>query len=966
VLKRIIVAAFLLLALAACSTSQKAETKTQQEAYWLDGKWAYEKSDLPPNDKALYGRLDNGFRYIIQKNDLPEDRVGVYLSVQAGSFMEDDTELGLAHYLEHMAFNGSENFPPGELISFFQKNGMSFGQDANAYTSYGETVYMLNLASADEENMKQAFLFMGDVAGSLSILEEEVEKERGVILSELAARDSEDQRAGLRLRKAVFGDGKYADAVIGTKEIIENATAKQLRRFYDDWYRPEFMVLMVVGDVEPEKVEQLIKERFVSVQARAERRDMAWWGDLNLSGLMPYYDNYKAESTNVIIEALHPRGWKEDTLEGRKQALLEKMASRIFTGRLEAIKAKGGAPFLSAAAERGETFRLFPYASVSADCEGDKWRETLQVLQTELKRIKEHGFLPEEVEDVRKEWLRQNELHIDREENAIHHGILMKMIHSINGGNVYLSATQSNAMYASMLAKVTPDDVYKAFLAMWNSGNHFVGVMGNAVIEGDGEAVIAKQWQEGKSIKVASLAPEKKLEYPYVPEPKDVGSFAPFKTQVITGKDESEQLVLYDTTFANGLRLRMIPTPFKKGEVDVNLLIGGGVDSVSDADFDSYMAAAGVNALSGFGRLSNKEQHKIFRMEGFYVRSGMGSHNFSLQAGGRVKDMEAILRAMWTQFKDPVVEERDYNQFISKLAMFDARRTKDVPSVTQDRLIRFVKGDSIRTAPFNAERAKAVSLEKVQEVLFDIMNSGSATMLLVGDVDPEEAARMVGRFFGAPEVAWGKNSPRKFGHVAAFPDTSDPAQALQTVSVESSLNQTDLVVAFERKVEDMTNRKALMVNEIVADILEDRLLKILREELGASYSPYATYLVEEDTGFGFYLSRISTQPDKLDMLRKALDKALSDFVESGVTLDELERMRRPLLNAWEQARQDNSHYKSMLTDATKYDLPYFRWNTEFPELIKSITVADLNAELKSSFVKENRAVLIVAEERTSN
>ena len=636
------------------------------------------------------------------------------------------------------------------------------------------------------------------------------------------------------------------------------------------------------------------------------------------------------------------------------------MANRIFTSRLEALKAKGDAPFLTASADGGSAYRQLPYASVSAETRAEDWKNALRVLQTELRRIEQHGFLPEEVDAVRKEILRGYELGKSRAANQVSQMLLMRMIARLHANRVYLSPERLHDMMVPMVKAVTADDLHKAFLSMWKSGNHFVAISGNAEIEGDAEAVIAKAWQAGKDVAVAALAPEEKRDYPYLPRPNQTGHPKPMTTRILTDPEENTPLVLHETVFENGLRLRMIPTPFQKGQMEMNLLIANGTDAISDADYDAFLTAANVNALSGFGRLSLKEQHRIFRSTGIYVKTAIGSRHTSLRGGGQSADMETILEAMWTEFRDPAVEPRNREQFLSKLAMADAARGKDVISVLTRRYNAFLSGKSLRTVPFTQARATAISMDRIREILSGTLHTGSGTLLIVGDIDPGRTARLVARFFGSPELSWGKNPEWQYAHQPVFPGT-DGNPATLDLSVPATLNQATLMVAYKRPLPDISDRKAINVCHLVADAMQDRLREVVREEMGASYSPSMYFSLDEANGSGLYILSINTQPEKLDDLKDAVGNATADLVRKGVSEEVLDRMRRPLLNAWEQGRRENGIYRTLLRKTTERDLPYFEWNRRYPERMNRITAADLNAELKRTFRAENRASLSVTE-----
>lgn len=923
----------------------------QNEASWLDGKWPYEKSTLPRHEAALYGRLDNGLRYIIQKNARPEGRAEVHLDVQVGSLMEKDNELGLAHYLEHMAFNGSRNFAPGELIPFFQKNGLAFGRDANAHTSVLETVYKLSLASTEQENMDQGLLVMRDVADGLSILEEEVEKERGVIMSEKAARDSVEFRARMRNQDWLYSGTRFNNAPIGTEEIILGANAEVIRGFYNAWYRPELMILVVVGDIEPESVEQSIRKMFSDLKPHGEARELQPWGDIQISGLNIYYDHYSTKSTNVGIRAMKSREWRDDSMELQREMLLQSMANRIVSKRLEALRSKGEAPFFRAVAQHHDAFGLFSTATIIANCDAGKWEQTLTTLQDELRRAEIHGFAQTELDLVRQEYTRYFEIQTKREADIPHDKVAESMVNSFNANRVYQSMSQTEAMYSDMMAEATTQDLHNAFKAMWKSDNRIVNVTGNAVIEGAPEQKLTSLWNAGLERDVAPVMNLASLAYPYVHEPQSHGVHTPLTTTRLPGSE----LMVFDTVFKNGLKLRMLPTPYQQGQVALTLVVKGGTNTIDDPQYDQFLVADQVNSASGIGRLRLDEQQRLFLTKGFRVRMSFGQEALTLAGSGQTDESQEILQAMWTEFRAPEVTENDRKRVIDQLSVADADRGKNVPSVMRSKGTAFFQGDSLYTQPLTAQRAQAVSIAQIRAALKRMVRTGEATLLVVGDFKPDQMTDQVAGFFGAPEVQWEESASSEHIRGPIYPHESS-VEGEGTAPAD--LNQAALWMGYPRRFDDVNDRQALTTRQLVSSLIRDRLRVQVREEMGATYSPSMSYLIDDRNGYGMYLARINTQPDQLKALRAAMEATFADIARKGFTQEELDRQKRPMLTGWEKNREINRRYLGLLTAKAIDGLPYLAWDAEFPERVNAVSLDDLNREARAAFRPEKQGVYI--------
>jgi zinc protease len=944
----------LFLGMTGCAARTAPQAPPAGEACWLDGLWPHEKSALARHDRALYGRLPNGFRYIIQPNRRPEGRVTVHLDVQVGSLMERDDELGIAHFLEHLAFNGSRHFAAGELIPFFQANGMAFGRDLNAHTSDQETVFKLNLANTEERNLDTALTFLRDVADGIRITREEVDKERGVILSEKAARDSIRHRAGSRLRAELYRGTRFTNETIGEEAIIRTASPATIENFYWSWYRPELMILVVVGQVDPAAMEKRIAKAFGDFTARTPRRRLDSWGDIALRGPTFFHDHHAVETTTVRISALHPRIWENDSLDVQRAMLRRAMACRILSRRLQKLKASGNAPFIMASASQNPAFNLLPSAHIVGSCQKDKWQETLAVLQDEVRRTLQYGFLPEEVEQIKAETLRSFEQRAKNAVNLPNDLVAKYMVGCLNGNRVYQSWEQTLELYRPLLDEATPQNLHDAFAAMWRTENRFVAVTGNADIGADAEATLAALYREGQKRPARLLPAVEKIDYPYLPVPRQPGRIVSRRQVPVPGS----ALTLHESRFANGLLMRMLPTPFLKGEFSMTLHVGGGLDAVDDDHYIAAKLAFMADAKSGFGRLTAEEAGRLRRTTGYDAQSRLERHSTEVAGGGETDDMAGIVEAMWTQYRAPAITNEDRRNMLRALAIADARRGKDVPSVIREMSPRYFRGDALRTRPVSSQQGKEVALQALQSQLRQGHQGGRPVVNIVGDFIPAEAEKIMARFFGADEVSFADAATVSHAHVPCFPQADDREK---TLFVDTNLNQAALRMSFLRRLEDVTDRQTLMTRRLLAAIAGDRLRVRVREELGATYSPSMRYRLNDDNGHGDYFIRIATQPEQLPRLKAAVQKVLETLRTNGVSLEEINRQRRPMIAQWQRARKQNGVYMQLLDARARRDRPYLEWAAKRADLLNAITVEDINRETHLAFDTTNMALLVATE-----
>ena len=302
-------------------------------------KWPHENSDLLPDPALVFGKLPNGFRYVLMQNHKPKDRVSIHLDIQAGSLHEDDDQQGLAHFLEHMLFCGSTHFKPGELVKYLQSIGMQFGADANAHTGFYETVYDLLLPGGDRENLEKGLIVMQDYAEGALILQSEVDRERKVILSEKRSRDSVSYRTFESRIKVELPDARISKRLpIGLENVIKKADRNKLKAFYDTWYRPEKMILVMVGDFDTKLALSLIEKNFSQLSARAPAKPMPDAGKITHRGIKPFYHFEKeAGNTKISLEVLKKVEEQPDSFAFQKQMLIKNFANQIVQDSLDEL-----------------------------------------------------------------------------------------------------------------------------------------------------------------------------------------------------------------------------------------------------------------------------------------------------------------------------------------------------------------------------------------------------------------------------------------------------------------------------------------------------------------------------------------------------------------------------------------------------------------------------------------------------
>ena len=468
---------------------------------------AHEGSDIPADPAVKWGLLENGLRYAILPNAEPPNRVSMRLFVDAGSLMENYDQQGLAHFLEHMAFNGTKNFPAGEMVEYFQRLGMGFGNHTNAHTSFNETVYKLELPNSDAAMIDEGMKLFRDYADCMLLLAGEIDEERGIILSEKRDRDSVSWRTFVEQIKFAFPEQRLSSRMpIGTDEVISKAPRKRFVEFYENWYTPNRMAVVVVGDVEVAAIEKLISTHFADMAAR-EKRPSPPMGEMSKRGFATHYHHeVEAGETSVSIEVFKPRVDPPDNSERRLYDLHLMLAGQMVDRRLERIAKAEDSPISSASMRAGDFYDLgfALYSSIDADCKPGNWKEALAVIEQELRRAIEHGFTASELAEARANLLRMYEDAAKQMGTRQSRQLADQISDRLGSRRIFTNPAEDLPRVTAALDAITVESCRDHLAGLWESANEtLVLVSGNAVIE-EPLASIKTAFESSKAIAVTA------------------------------------------------------------------------------------------------------------------------------------------------------------------------------------------------------------------------------------------------------------------------------------------------------------------------------------------------------------------------------------------------------------------------------------------------------------------------------
>ncbi len=905
--------------------------------------WPQEKSDLSPDPSITFGRLDNGFRYILKKNSEPADRVAMFLDVQAGSLNETDAERGYAHFLEHMLFNGSTHFPPGKLVEYFQSIGMSFGGDTNAHTGYDETVYNVILPDGKKKNIETGLLVLADYARGALLLDEEVERERGVILAEKRSRDSAQYRAHVAEIKFSMQGSLVAERMpIGLEETLNKADHIALKRFYDAWYRPSNMILLMVGDFDPDTVRPLVEEQFRKLQAAGSVPPCPEYGAVRDTGTRFFY-HYEAEMGNseTGIETLWNEIPQNDSFTVQKEDLIRYAATKILQYRLDELGSKADTPFTSASTYSGNFLGRVGYGEISAKCDPQKWKESLQVVEKTLRQALEFGFLPEELQRAKKELQQLMDSEVLTVSTRNSRELAAGYVTNLNQNKVIRSPEQDRQLMQPVLDAMTLTDVEQAFRAVWNHPARYVKVSGNAHIAGDNPLQqVENVYRAAEKQKVSPVRALALAEFPYLQMKK-----LPEKPVKET---ELKKVGSKRLEFANHVILNLKKTHYKKNEV------------LAVADFGMGQAGEPLPGLtlltenvmnrSGTSSLSKGELDKILAGSGVKFSFRVNPAAFTWSGKLLAKDMELFFQILQSLLADPGVDPDGYQVAMDFFSQQYKTLAGDMQGVMPLHGDAFLAGGNKVFGLPPWEEFAGLTIEDIQKWVLPAAERGPLEISIVGDFDEKAVAALAEQYLSTlPDR---ENMSIEKGTVG-FP--KGETLALQ---VPTSIDKALLLVAW--KSDDFWDIQQTRGLHLLADIFSDKLRSVIRERMGASYSPQVYNLANRIyKGYGLLQARLIVDPGQVDVLKAEVLNIAESVYRGEISEEELARAKAPAMTALKDMVRTNSYWlRSVLSLSARYP-QQLEWPSTILESFAGFTVSDMQ-RLSRKFLNPEDAAVVEA------
>ncbi len=895
------------LAVTACNPkTSDGETRPPGDTQAAASDTPAEADRSPPlamDTSVVTGTLDNGLTYYIKTHPTPKARAEMWLAVNAGSVLEDDDQRGLAHFTEHMAFNGTARFEKNTMIDFFERSGMDFGADVNAFTSFDETIYQLQVPTDDAKLVATGLDVLEDWAGAVSFDPKEVDKERGVVIEEWRLGRGANQRVFDKLWPVLLAGSKYSERKpIGDKKILETTSVERLKAFYDDWYRPNNMAVIIVGDVDPAAMKKEIEARFSDLENPAAQRE-------RVNVPVPLLDQTRIDvqtdkemsMTQVSVSIKGPRlGFA--TENDYRDHLVDDLFHAMVRARLDELRRRPEAPFAFAFSFTNEMGRAVDVLRLFAGAKPGQAEAATKTLLVELERVRRHGFTASELERAKAEHLRELETALAEADKIKGNAYAFGLANQFLEGHVMTSPQDDLDLGKKFLPTVDLKQL-NAYGQAWTARK-------DRVISAAG-ASRDKMPSDKDLLAVAEGISGLKIE-PW----EDKGAGGSLMAQApasgtITGKERIEELDVSVWTLSNGARVVIKPTDFKNDEVLFEAFSPGGHSLASKQVFPSAEYASSLVGQAGVGEHDAVTLRKLLTGKVVGVRPWIGELEEGMSGSASPQDLETLMQLVHLYFTAPRKDSTAFAAWKGQMNTFLQNRDLNPQAVFFDELTRTLASDHPRRQPPTAEQIEAVDHAKAFDFYRErFADAGDFTFVFVGNVDLSRLEALCAQYLASLPTTGRKERWRDV-------KVKTP-RGVKKLEVNKGQDEKSFVMmVFHGKAKWTPEAEDDL--EMLSDVLGIRLREILREDMSGVYGVFSSGTLERRPQHKYqFLVGFGCSPDNAAKLKAAVFDLVKKVKEEGVDAKTIDKVKQQRRRGLETMNKENEFWKTQLSEHYRY------------------------------------------------
>lgn len=907
---------------------------------------------LPKDSKVIMGKLPNGLTYYIRPNGKPEKKVELRLAVNTGSIMEDDDQQGLAHFMEHMNFNGTKNFHKNELVSYLQSIGVQFGADLNAYTGFDETVYILPIPTDKEGNLDKGFQIIEDWAHNALLTSKDIDDERGVVLEESRmGKGANDRMMQQYLPKLMMGS-KYAKRLpIGKDEILKNFKYDAIRRFYNEWYRPDLQAVAIAGDIDSATAMRYILKHFSGLKKPANVRERKSF-DVAARTKPEAMVVTDKEATNFELNIVYPsvKSGAQITLGDYRRGLMEQLTQAMLNRRLSDLAKSNTPPFTFAQMSYGEDWaRGFSSFSTSASFGEDGFEKALNALTAEMARAKQFGFNNSELELAKKSMMSSIERVYNERNNTESGRLVMELVRNFLSGESIPGIENEYEYYKQLLPNITTQELNQMVATWMSNSNIFVLLTGpvSKILPSNND--LLSMTQKGLAQKVEPLAEQKVA--------SSLMNKMPVSGKVVS-QSEDKELATTTFTLSNGIKVSVKKTDFKSDEILMKGIKKGGTNSYGVVDKSNAKYAVQTSATMGYGDYTPTETEKILAGKTAKVSMSMQGIENVISGNSNVNDLETMLQILYLKLTAPRTDEALFKAFVEKQKAQIKFLTMNPQVAFFDTTLSVLyKNNPLAPVPFpKAKDFEELNMQRALSIFKDEFGGADGYhFVFVGNVNQEQLIPLMEKYIGSLPVM-NKKPDFKDNGVRPIPGL---------VNVKKGAEKQSLIIASYNGEIPYTESFKLGT-EALAEVLNIKVIEEMREKLGSIYSggyygnvvkyPYPHYNLSMQLPCG---------PESVDKLLQAASEEIITLKEKGPDAKDLDKVK----NQWKESYKTESKENGFWTEAL-VDIMFWgedkNITLQYESMVDKLTTKDIQQVAKQIFNGKNEFMSILYPENFNN
>ena len=905
---------------------------------------------LPIDPKVRIGTLSNGLRYYIRQNTRPEKRAELRLVVNAGSVLETPDKLGLAHFVEHTAFNGTKHFAKNDLIKYLESIGVRFGADLNAYTSFDETVYILPIPTDTARIVDQAFTILEDWAHGQIFDPAEVTNERGVVREEWRGRKGAGDRMLQQWLPVAFKGSRYAERLpIGTEASIMSATPQKLRTFYNTWYRPDLMAVIAVGDFDPNVIESKIKAHFSGLKNPPnEQKRTVYDVPANKEPLVAIASDKEATGSSVNLIYKLPAD-SVNTVADYRQLLMERLYLTMLNSRFSEIAEKPDAPFLAAGSSKDNFFaRTTEGFTLAASVKDGGIERAAEALLTEARRVDQFGFLQSELDRVKTNVLRSFERSFAEREKTQSEQFVEEYIGNYLQGEAIPGIEYEYKLAQELMPTITLADV-NSLAKRWITDENRVIIAQSPIKEGvpqpTREGLLAAFDKASKATLAAwteNLSSENLIEK------------APAAGKIVGSKPISS-IGAVEWKLSNGARVIVKPTDFKADEILFSAYSPGGNSLAADPDFMSAAFASQILQLGGLGNLNRIDLGKKLAGKAASVQPAIGETTEGFQGRSSPKDVETMFQLAYLEFTAPRLDTVVFTTFKGQAATILANRALSPEAAFQDTIQVTLAQHAFRARPLTPKVFEEVNPQKALAFYKDrYADASDFTFVLVGNVDTVAIKPLVETYLASLPNTGRKEKARDTG-------MKTPKGVIERTLRRGTEPKASTRLVFTGECSYTPEDRFIL--RALTTLMQTRLNETLREKLGGTYSPSVGGSCQREPRQEYAVSvAFGSSPENVEVLSKATLALIDSLKAQPVTQADVDKVKEEILRSREVEVKTNAYWLGNIGARDQAGEDLGGLGPAYDEMVKKLTPAMIQQAARKYFNTTNYARFVLLPE----